>query len=137
MREMKFSEIGKVNSVVNKTLSGMNGIYPSERFRIKMENNLLMIFLRKIVGEKIMVHEENKKIVGTIAIHGSLMGNLFVNPNYQGKGIGTKLLKETESVISKKHKYAKFYSYRNAVPLHKKRGYIIKNQKSLLMVKDL
>jgi len=30
MRPMKFSEIGKVNSIVNKTLEKMDGIYPSE-----------------------------------------------------------------------------------------------------------
>ena len=136
MRLMKFSEIGKVNSVVNETIKKMEGIYPSERFRIKLENNLIMIFLRKIVGEKIMVYED-KEIVGTIAIHGNLMGNLFVNPRYQGKGIGSRILEETERIISKKYKYAKFYSYRNAVPLHKKRGYEMKNRNTLLMVKDL
>ena len=137
MRGMKFSEIVKVNNVVNKTLNKMQGIYSSERFRIKLENNLIMIFLRKIIGEKIMVHEEDKKIVGTIAIHGNLMGNLFVDPDYQGKGIGSRLLKNTEDIISKKYKYAKFFSYRNAVPLHKKRGYVIKNKNNLLMVKKI
>ena len=136
MRKMRFSEIGKVNYVVNKTLNNMKGIYTSEKFRIKLENNLVMLFLRKLIGEKIMVYED-KEIVGTIAIHGNLMGNLFVNPNYQGKGIGSRLLKDTENIISKKYKYSKFYSYRNAVPLHKKRGYVIKDKRNLLMVKKL
>jgi GNAT superfamily N-acetyltransferase len=65
------------------------------------------------------------------------MGNLFVHPSYQRQGIGGKLMKDTENIVSKKYDYAKFYSYRNAVPLHKKRGCKMKNKKSLLMVKKL
>ena len=137
MREMKISEIGKVNSVVNATLKKMDGIYASEKFKIKMENNPVMLFLRKLIGEKILVHEKNKNIVGTIAYNGNLMGNLFVHPSFQRQGIGSKLMKDTEEIISKKHDYARFYSYRNAVPLHKKRGCKIKDKKSLLMVKRL
>ena len=102
-----------------------------------MENNIIMLFLRKLIGEKIMVHEKRGNIVGTIAYNGNLMGNLFVKPSEQKKGIGTKLMKDCEDIISKKYDYAQFYSYRNAVPLHKKRGCKIKDKKKLLMVKKL
>lgn len=136
MRNMKISEIMKVNSLVNKTVKKMKNISRYEKFRIKLENNLAMIFLRKLTGEKIFVHEDNKKITGTIAVRGNLMGNLFVHPDFQKKGIGTRLLEKAESIISTKYKYAKFYSYRKAVDFHKKRGYEIKN-KNLLMVKQL
>ena len=125
MRKMRFSEIGTVNSIVNKTLEKMHGIYASEKFRIKMENNLVMLFLRKLIGEKIMVNDE---LTATIAYNGNLMGNLFVLPSEQGKGIGNMMIDETEKIIGKKYNYAKFYSYRNAVPFHKKRGYEIKDK---------
>lgn len=138
IRKMRFSEIGKVNHLINNTLKNMKEITKPELLRIKLENNIPIIFLRKLITpERILVHEKNKKITATIAYMKNTMGNLFVHPKQQGKGIGTALLAECEKRISKKFNSVNIYSYKNAVKLHKKRGYKIKNSSNLLMEKKL
>jgi GNAT superfamily N-acetyltransferase len=135
---MKFSEIGKVNHVINKTLRNMKEITKLEYFRIKLENNLPLLFLRKLLTpEKILVYEKDSSIAATIAYMGNLMGNLFVDPEHQGKGIGTALMVEGENRISKKFNSVRIFSYKNVVELHKKRGYVMRNKSNRMMEKTL
>ena len=42
------------------------------------------------------VVEENGRVVGFAAIHGDLLGHLFVHPDAQRSGIGTTLLEHTQ-----------------------------------------
>ena len=65
------------------------------------------------------------------------MGNLFVHPQEQRKGIGTAMLVECENLVRKKFNTVNIYSYKSAVPLHQKRGYTLKNKSNLLMEKKL
>jgi len=138
IRKMRFSEIAEVNNLINETLKSMDGLAKTEYLRIKIENNIPLLFLRKLLmPENILVYEKRKRIAGTIAYSGNLIGNLFVHPKEQGMGIGTALLAECEKIISKKFNSVRIYSYKGAVKLHKKRGYKIKNSLIFLMEKKL
>lgn len=45
-----------------------------------------------------LVAETNRRVVGTIAIEDAELCTFFVHPDFQGKGIGTELLKAVEKL---------------------------------------
>ena len=60
---------------------------------------------RRFVGDRLLpehdtwVVEENDRVVGFAAIHGDLLGHLFVHPDAQRNGIGTALLEHTGRLL--------------------------------------
>jgi N-acetylglutamate synthase-like GNAT family acetyltransferase len=71
-----------------------------------------------------LIAEKDGQIVGTIAIEAAELCTFFVHPDFQRKGIGTKLLKAVEkSAFADGIRKIKVDSSITAVPFYKKSGY--------------
>lgn len=51
-------------------------------------------FDRAVIGEKVIVAERDGKILGfaSIELHENFLHNLFIDPEYQGQGVGSHLI---------------------------------------------
>ncbi|SFX21585.1 Ribosomal protein S18 acetylase RimI [Thermoactinomyces sp. DSM 45891] len=85
-----------------------------------VEQMTLEDFDQHTLEEHIIVAEENQSILGFASLYlpDNFIHNLFVHPEFSGKGVGTKLLqasieKMTQPIrlkcVSKNHKAMKFY----------------------------
>lgn len=109
----------------------------------KKEQKELQMLL-KMNPESCLVATINKKIVGSIigAFNGRRVWiyHLAVHPNWQSKGIGSKLLKKIESIFKKKGatKILLGVSFNNlsTCSFYEKNGYSIMND-AVLMSKEL
>lgn len=77
-------------------------------------------------GQKRIVYVavSGKKIVGMVESDGNRIRRLFVDKNYQGRGLGARLfIKMEKACMKKKPRYIKIYSSVNAVGFYYKMGY--------------
>lgn len=81
-------------------------------------------------------YTENRNIIGSVRAHVDLnnichIGRLIVHPNYQNRGIGSKLIKVMEEVFHTCEAYDIFTGENssNTVYLYKKLGYIETDKK--------
>jgi GNAT superfamily N-acetyltransferase len=72
------------------------------------------------------VFEKNHMILGIGALKGNNIQKIYVNPDYQGRGIGAALLRFLEELAVKKgHKELILFAFDNSVTFYKKQGYAI------------
>lgn len=80
-------------------------------------------FDRAVIGEKVIVAERDGKIVGfaSIELHDNFLHNLFVDPEFQGQGVGSHLIGVVEQnftrtgalkCLTKNEKSIAFYQHR-------------------------
>ncbi len=87
-------------------------------------------------GSILKVLDENDKIIGSVRAYEDnksvYIGKLIVHPDWQKKGIGTKLLLEVENIYPIK-RYELFTSTRseNNIKLYKRLGYKIFKEESI------
>lgn len=73
-------------------------------------------------GDVVIVHEENNQVVGFVEISKkSYIANLFVLPEYQKQGIGTRLLKRAEKYCGKVD--ITLDASTDAIPFYERNGY--------------
>lgn len=110
-------------------LLGNYNIPPLKQTAEDLENDLVTSIFLKVIDDR-------DKIVGSVrghAVDGSLLiGKLIVHPEMQGKGIGTKLLKEIErtSDCSRFELFTSSKSVRN-IELYTRVGYSIFKEESV------
>ncbi|MET3322589.1 UNVERIFIED_ORG: RimJ/RimL family protein N-acetyltransferase [Peribacillus simplex] len=102
IRKMKMEDIHQVQQVAktswNSTYEGIIPLKIQENFLKSAYNDEMM--QKRLEGSFIFVSEVDRKIVGfanfsPIKEGGEAeLGAIYINPEYQGKGIGTALLKE-------------------------------------------
>ncbi|MGW6302743.1 N-acetyltransferase family protein [Peribacillus butanolivorans] len=102
IRKMQMEDIHQVQQVAKKSWnSTYEGIIPlkiQENFLKYAYNDAMM--QKRVEGSFIFVSEVDRKIVGfanfsPVKEGGEAeLGAIYINPEYQGKGIGTALLKE-------------------------------------------
>lgn len=87
-------------------------------------------------GILLKVIDEDDIIIGSVRVYSqngtSYIGKLIVHPDFQGQGIGTKLLKETEQIYSNR-RYELFTSSKSTrnIKLYEKLGYRIFLEKNI------
>lgn len=102
IRKMKMEDIHQVQQVAktswNSTYEGIIPLKIQENFLKSAYNDEMM--QKRLEGSFIFVSEVDRKIVGfsnfsPVKEGGKAeLGAIYINPEYQGKGIGTALLKE-------------------------------------------
>lgn len=125
IREFKDQDALEASNLIRKTLSEENSkFYPKPVIKF-MVGEFTPKFLVELSKEReFFVAIEKSNIIGTITLIKDYIGTVFVNPDYQGKGIGTKLMETIEN-LAKERKIEKLRlnSSINAVDFYEKLGY--------------
>lgn len=125
IREFKPDNASAVSEVIRRTMRESNGAdYSSEILTPLIEyfspEKVLLLAQERIC----LVAEVDEKIVGTIALESGQLQTFFVTPDFQGKGVGTLLLKSVERLAARqKLKIISVASSLSAVSFYEKMGY--------------
>jgi len=125
IRRFRKEDARGTSRCIIRTLKESNAKYYPKRvidFIIK-ENQPKQVAKRALERDTLIV-EDNKTILGTINLtKDGWIGTFFVEPTYQGKGIGTKLLAAIEQIAKKKFKAIRTHCAINSVDFYRKNGY--------------
>ena len=93
VRVFKETDLGQVKNLIDKTIDTSYAYYPTE-FINYWKNNVHSkdSILKDALEGFTLVAELNKEIVGTGTLVGSEILRVFVNPRFQRKGIGKKIM---------------------------------------------
>ncbi|MFX0204936.1 MAG: GNAT family N-acetyltransferase [Candidatus Hodarchaeota archaeon] len=110
-----------VRKVVKESLSRD---YPEATIQLLYIEYRPEYFTEPIHEQTIFLAEEDDKIVGTAAIHNNLIMDLFVDPEYEGQGIGSKLIAHLEQLASLQgHTTTQISANPYAIDFYEKLGY--------------
>ncbi|MCC3704073.1 GNAT family N-acetyltransferase [Rouxiella badensis] len=84
-------------------------------------------FDRKVIGEKVIVAEQDGKILGfaSIHLHENFLHNLFISPDAQGQGVGSHLLGIVEQNFTRTGSLKCLVKNEKAVTFYLSRGWEI------------
>jgi GNAT superfamily N-acetyltransferase len=97
IRRFEPRDAAAVSTLIQRTMSESNSHdYPLDRLQ-----PLIDYFspekVRQLGQERVcLVAEANQQVIGTAALDGTELATFFVLPEYQGQGIGTRLLAAVE-----------------------------------------
>ena len=119
IRLMNNLEVNEVMDIwLNSTIKAHNFI--SEDYWKKNYNTVKNIYLPQ--GATYVYSEENKILAFISIINEELIGALFVDPDYQGQGIGRKLI-EFVKIMYKKLSLKVYEKNYSAVKFYEKMGF--------------
>lgn len=75
-----------------------------------------------------LVFEDTTKVVGTVSLDKNYIFSLYVNPDFQGKGIGNQLMKSAEDIIFKEYNNITLNASLNSITFYEKIGYVKKEE---------
>jgi GNAT superfamily N-acetyltransferase len=125
IREFRREDAGKVSCLIRKTLIEVNSKdYPQDVIRFLCENYSPQRIIEKSSNRQIYVAVDDGRILGTASLKDDIALGLFVNPEFHGKGIGTKLMSHIEVAARKRgYKSIRLPSSITAYEFYKKLGY--------------
>lgn len=108
IREFKVQDATNVSSLIRRTMKISNSSdYPIERLEPLMDYFSPVKILQLCEERSCFVAEfgegKQKALIGTAAIEADELLTFFVNPDFQRRGIGTKLLEAVEAVARANH----------------------------------
>ena len=125
LREFQAKDAKAVSDVIRKTMRISNSRdYSPEILEPLIEyfspEKVLLLSKERIC----LIAETENQIVGTAAIENVELCTFFVHPDFQGKGVGSLLLKEIEKIaVENKIEIIRFASSLTAVSFYEKMGY--------------
>ena len=121
IREYKRSDEKRVLNIYYAASKIAHNFIPDKLLR----NDVKVVKEQYLPFAEIYVYEENNLVVGHIAlVEGAFIGGFFVDPKYQGKGIGNKLLE----YVKNKYNILELHVFQKnikTVEFYKKNGFII------------
>ena len=125
IREFRDQDALEVSNLIRKTLSEENSKYYPNSVITFMVNEYTPKFLVKLSKvREFFVAIEKSNIIGTVSLFQDYIGTVFINPDYHGKGIGTKLMAKIENLAKeRKIEELRLNSSINAVAFYEKLGY--------------
>lgn len=123
IRELKSEEINEIMEIWKEATIDAHKFIPKD-YWLKNYNVVKEVY---IPMAKTFVYLEEEKIVGFISIiEDEFIGALFIDVNYQGRGVGTKLIEFV------KDKYVKlslavYVDNNKAVEFYKRCGFVIES----------
>ncbi len=135
-----------VDSVCNITIRCFKEInskvYPSEVINFMINGHNPLRLCSKAKKTTCLVFEENNQIIGTVSLDKNYIFSLYVDPNYHGKRVGSRLMDFAENIIFKNYKNITLNASLNSITFYEKLGYVKKEEvyqegygKSILMEK--
>jgi len=128
IRRAKIEDASVINRITYNTIKYVNAKeYSKKQLSVRLTNRTKSI--KEAIKDKtkdIFVILENDKILGSasLTLKQNLLGTLYINHKYIGKGIGKKILKFAEKYAKQKGiKYFEFDSTLSAYDFYKSQGY--------------
>lgn len=99
IRRFESSDAKAVSNVIRTTMRISNAVdYPIERLQPLIDYFSPEKVEQLSYERDCLVAEEEGEIIGTAALEGDELVTFFVDPQHQGRGIGSILLKEIEAI---------------------------------------
>jgi len=125
IRKFKKEDATKVSNIIRRCLREVvSKDYPKKAIESLCEFFTPTLLIKNLKDRIIFVAVENDKVVGTASLKGYTVFTVFVNPDFHGKGIGSKLMDKVEDLAKKNGcKILKVPSGLSSFEFYKKRGY--------------
>lgn len=124
IRIAKISNLESVLQITRDTISEIYSHYYSEGVvKFFLEHHSRENVLTDIENGIVWLLEENGCMVGTVTVKGNAVNRLFVLPEYQSRGYGSKLMDFAEAKISEEFSCVHIDSSLAAKEMYLKRGY--------------
>lgn len=118
-------QTGVIHDIVSRTIREIYAKYYSEevvRFFLELHN--LANIEKDILEEKTYVIENENIICGTATMEDNRISRVYVLPEYQGTGMGSRLMKHLEKEIIKNHGFVEVDATLPAGEFFRKRNYV-------------
>lgn len=128
IRRFKKADAVKTSKCIAKTLRACSAPHYPKSVILFLEKEYSSKKLAEMTQERsILVAEANGGVIGTAGLtQDGWLGGFFVHPSFQGKAVGSRLLKRIEQLARKKNfKALRTHCAVNSVGFYKKRGYRI------------
>lgn len=118
-------QAGVVHEIVSRTIREIYAKYYSEEVvRYFLELHNLANIEKDISEEKTYVIENENIICGTATVEDNRVSRVYVLPEYQGAGMGSRLMEHLEKEIIKNHGFVEVDSSLPAGEFYRKRNYV-------------
>ena len=102
IRKFKRDDAIKVSNIIRRCLREVvSKDYPKKEIESLCEFFTPSLLIKNLKDRIIFVAVENDKVVGTASLKGDTVFTVFVNPDFHGKGIGSKLMDKVEDLAKK------------------------------------
>ncbi len=124
IRAAKESDTEHIYRIVQETIDTVYPhYYPRGAVNFFKDLHSRDSILNDIKKDSVYVYETENKIVATVTIDRNEINRLFVLPEYEHKGIGTKLITFSEDNITQQFSIACLHASFAAKEMYLKRGY--------------
>ena len=116
--------------MISKTLRVVNiQEYPHEAIEQLLPTYEPSKLIQKSKSQHMIVAVSGSQIIGTASIDGARVRNVFVEPSFQGKGIGRMLMKEIEAhALSHGQAHLFLFAALSAIRFYEKLGFVTKGR---------
>jgi len=114
IRRFKKEDAEACSKIIFEDISRNKHIQEDSKNRIYRESTPDQL-IKRMKSFNYLVYRKNKRILGIGALHGREVRTMYIHHNFQGKGIGSQILKAIES-MAKKKKIKKLFLYTHTKP---------------------
>lgn len=126
IRKFRPEDANEVSNVIRRALALINiKDYPEDHIKSMIEKFSLQAVLKRGQKRSMFVVVIDFKIVATGSLQNDTIYSLFVDPDYNGRGIGTKLMEKLEDLAKNNHvKVLKVPSSITAIGFYTRLGFV-------------
>ena len=125
IRKIKKEDAVEVYNIIRRCLREVNSKDYPKKAITGLCNFFTPDLIIKNMGDRTMyVAVEEGNVIGTASLKGDKVFTVFVNPDYHGRGVGSKLMDKVEELArDKKYKILKVPSGLSSLDFYRHRGY--------------
>jgi len=125
IRKAEAAETALIKELTHRTISAVYPhYYPEGAVRFFLEHHSEERIMRDInAGEVYLLTDDSGQPAGTVTVNGNEINRLFVLPEFQGKGLGGKLIAFAEKLIEENYSKAELSASFPAKAIYLKKGY--------------
>jgi N-acetylglutamate synthase-like GNAT family acetyltransferase len=114
VRKFKKSDAEACSAIICEDIKRNKHIQEDSKNKIYRESTPSQL-IKRMKSFNYLVYQKNRKILGIGGLHGKEARTMYTHPNYQGKGIGSQILKKIE-IMAKKKGIKKLFLYTHTKP---------------------
>jgi len=101
IRKFRKSDAEACSKIIFENIRRNKHIHEDSKNRIYRESTPDQL-IKRMKSFNYLVYQKNRKILGIGGLHGREVRTMYTHPEFQGKGIGSQILKEIEAMAKKK-----------------------------------